>query len=92
MSLKEDCWFIFFRDLGGDILDGGRGSGDIDPTLVPAPTVVSNASLLARLEKAVLEKHGIVRTVKAAEAVKEQAKEPGKEASREVSKAETKAR
>lgn len=29
----------------------GRGSGAIDPTLVPAPTVVSNASLLARLER-----------------------------------------
>ena len=30
----------------------GRGTGTIDPTLVPAPHVVSNASLLARLEKA----------------------------------------
>lgn len=30
----------------------GRGSGDVDPTLVPAPAVVSNAALLARLEKA----------------------------------------
>ena len=30
----------------------GRGTGAIDPTLVPAPHVVSNAELLARLEKA----------------------------------------
>lgn len=30
----------------------GRGSGEVDPTLVPAPTVVSNAALLSRLEKA----------------------------------------
>ena len=30
----------------------GKGSGEIDPTLVPAPTVVSNATLLSRLEKA----------------------------------------
>lgn len=30
----------------------GRGTGALDPTLVPAPTVVSNAALLARLEKA----------------------------------------
>jgi len=30
----------------------GRGTGAIDPTLVPTPTVVSNAALLARLEKA----------------------------------------
>lgn len=50
--------------LGRDVLGGdaaaeiahyvrhGRGSGEIEPTLVPAPAVVSNASLLARLEKA----------------------------------------
>lgn len=30
----------------------GRGTGTLDPTLVPAPHVVSNAALLARLEKA----------------------------------------
>lgn len=30
----------------------GRGSGTVDPTLVPAPAVVSNAALLSRLEKA----------------------------------------
>ena len=30
----------------------GRGTGAIDPTLVPAPHVVSNAELLARLERA----------------------------------------
>lgn len=30
----------------------GRGSGEVDPTLVPAPAVVSNAALLSRLEKA----------------------------------------
>lgn len=30
----------------------GRGSGAVDPTLVPAPAVVSNAALLSRLEKA----------------------------------------
>jgi UDP-N-acetylglucosamine--N-acetylmuramyl-(pentapeptide) pyrophosphoryl-undecaprenol N-acetylglucosamine transferase len=30
----------------------GRGTGTVDPTLVPAPHVVSNAALLARLEKA----------------------------------------
>jgi UDP-N-acetylglucosamine--N-acetylmuramyl-(pentapeptide) pyrophosphoryl-undecaprenol N-acetylglucosamine transferase len=30
----------------------GRASTAIDPTLVPAPTVVSNAALLSRLEKA----------------------------------------
>ena len=30
----------------------GRGTGAIDPTLVPAPHVVSNAELLSRLEKA----------------------------------------
>ena len=30
----------------------GRGTGTLDPTLVPAPHVVSNAELLSRLEKA----------------------------------------
>jgi UDP-N-acetylglucosamine--N-acetylmuramyl-(pentapeptide) pyrophosphoryl-undecaprenol N-acetylglucosamine transferase len=30
----------------------GRSSGTVDPTLVPAPTVLSNAALLSRLEKA----------------------------------------
>ncbi|MHB8800867.1 MAG: glycosyltransferase [Thermoanaerobaculia bacterium] len=30
----------------------GRGTGALDPTLVPAPHVVSNAALLSRLEKA----------------------------------------
>ena len=42
-------------DAAGEIahhVAHGRGSGTVDPTLVPAPTVVSNAALLARLEKA----------------------------------------
>lgn len=34
----------------------GRGTGAIDPTLVPAPHVVSNAELLSRLEKAAARK------------------------------------
>ncbi|MFN7990464.1 MAG: UDP-N-acetylglucosamine--N-acetylmuramyl-(pentapeptide) pyrophosphoryl-undecaprenol N-acetylglucosamine transferase [Thermoanaerobaculia bacterium] len=42
-------------DAAGEIahyVAQGRGSGTVDPTLVPAPTVVSNAALLAKLEKA----------------------------------------
>lgn len=42
-------------DAAGEIavhVAEGRGSGAVDPTLVPAPGVVSNAALLSRLEKA----------------------------------------
>lgn len=39
----------------------GRGSGAVDPTIVPAPKVVTNAALLSRLEKAAATAAGSYR-------------------------------
>ena len=39
----------------------GKGSGAVDPTIVPAPRVVTNAALLSRLEKAAATAAGSYR-------------------------------
>ena len=77
---KSGAWYT----CGEDRIGQGRDNARL--------FLKENPKLLARLEKAVLEKHGIVRTVKATEAAKETGKDaaPAAPATKETPKVETK--